>query len=166
MAIIVEDGTGLATAQTYVSAAEADAYFSAREVDAWTGSIAVKESAILVATEYMEATYTWIGRITRDAQALGWPREYLYDKDGRSLSNTVPTAVKRASFELALKAITSTLLLDTTRDDYVVREKIDVLETEYRAGAPTRVEYNFVSRILKDLITQYSGGSSVTLLRA
>ena len=56
--LIVEDGTGLANANAYVSVEFADEYFSARGNQTWVGlGSADKEAAIIKATDYLEAVY-------------------------------------------------------------------------------------------------------------
>lgn len=78
MALIVEDGTGLAAAEAYASVAEADTYHTARGREAtWTDLDAdVKERALRLATDYMQQAYRslWAGTRKTTAQALDWPR--------------------------------------------------------------------------------------------
>ena len=74
MALVVEDGTGLSTAESYISVADADTYHSDRGNALWTGTDAVKEEALRQATEYLDATYDWKGSISLTTQALNWPR--------------------------------------------------------------------------------------------
>lgn len=141
MALVVEDGTGLANAQSYIDAAYADAYFAARGIAAWTGSSTVKEQAILRAMDYIETTKRWLGyREFPDVQALGWPRLYMYD-DG-VLVEGMPEKLKRATAEYALRALTATLMPDPTTNatgQVVVRSKEKVgpieSETEFLAGS-------------------------------
>ena len=59
MSLEVEDGTGKATAESYISVVDASTYFTARAVTAWAAlaSDALREAALRKATEYMIATY-------------------------------------------------------------------------------------------------------------
>ena len=166
MTITVETGAGLSTADAYISVADVDTYHEDRCNTGWTGSDSAKEIAIRVATQYLDTNYTWKGDIKVDTQSLAWPRDGVYDKEGRSLLNQVPVAVKNACAELALKALSSTLVPDTTNANFVKREKVDVLETEYFEGSPTGTEYNFVNIILSGLTTNIAGGSNAGLLRS
>ena len=165
MAIIVETGAGLSNANGYITVSACDTYHSDRGNTTWTGTNDEKTIAIKKATEYLDATYTWIGVIKKDTQALGWPRDFAYDKDGRSLANIVPQGVERACAELALKALHSTLLSDTDNSNYVKKEKVDVLEVEYSNSAPIGKQYRYVSRLLKGLTLGTSDGSNARLLR-
>jgi hypothetical protein len=166
MAIVVEDGTGLSNAESYVTVAFCDTYFSDRGDATWTGTDAEKEEALRKATEYLDVTYTWIGSIKVDTQALGWPRDGAWDKEGRSLEDIVPLGVERATAEAALKALSASLLADTTNSDFVTKEKVDVIEVEYASGAPSGTQYNYITRLLKGLTIGSSGGSQSRLLRS
>lgn len=54
MALIVEDGTGLADAESYLSVADADTYHADRNNEAWQDySTAEKEAALRKATQYI-----------------------------------------------------------------------------------------------------------------
>ena len=165
MTITVEDGTGLNNADAYVSIAYCDLYHSNLENSSWTGTDAVKEAAIRKATTYLDSSYSWKGYIVKETQSLGFPRNYLYDKDGRDISNSIPVAVKQAVAELALKALSEDLLSDTSNSDYVKKEKVDVIEIEYQPGVSTQKRYNFVDRLLTGLILSSSDGLTVNLVR-
>ena len=128
--LTVEDGTGLANADAYVSVADADAYFAARSIAAWAAfDTTAKEVAIRAGTQWLDDTYRglWKGFRTHDVQSLAWPRDnspgyslltivryvqpqtlaYLYDYDGFPIfANTIPNSLKRAAFEAAYLAAT------------------------------------------------------------
>ncbi len=81
MSIIVEDGTGLATAESYISVADASTYFTARGNTTWDAldegeATAAREAALRLATDYMTAVYRdrWEGVRYTEGQALCWPR--------------------------------------------------------------------------------------------
>ena len=103
MAIIVEDGTGLTTAETFVSVADADAYHLAMNNATWTGAEAVKESALRRAAQYIDTRYRYKGERKNLNQALEWPRAF-YESDGRAESWPVPN-LKAACCEAALRAL-------------------------------------------------------------
>jgi len=166
MVLVVESGEGDLYADAYVSIAFTDTYHSDRGNLDWASVItSVKEEAIRNATEYLDATYGWIGYIKLQTQALGWPRTFAYDKEGRDLSDIVPLGVERACSELALTALSSNLLDNTTRSDFVTREKVDVIEVEYKDGSPKGVQYNYVDRLLGGLTSGSADSSQVSLVR-
>lgn len=115
MTLILEDGTGVADAQSYIDVAFADAYFAARGVAAWTGADAVKEQAIIRAMDYVETRWRWLGaQQFPETQALAWPRLYLYD-DGTAVEG-IPVKLQRAVAEYALRALSGALIADPTTD--------------------------------------------------
>ena len=106
MALIVEDGTGLANAQSYVSVADADAYFAAKNELGWAGDVAFKEFNLINATTALDALYgpRYIS-ILRDevTQSLLWPREQIWDRHSRRINgDQIPTVLKNPQMEMAL----------------------------------------------------------------
>ena len=130
MAIVTEDGTGKSDAQSYLSLADADSYFTARGIAAWTGSNAVKEAALIAATEYIDIRYGDIlkGRAEfPDVQALMFPRLGIYDSEDRPLTG-IPQRLERATAEYALISLTQSLMPNPVFDDSgkIVTEETDV----------------------------------------
>lgn len=162
MALVVEDGTGLSNAESYVSVANADARQTALGITAWTGTDAVKEAALRRATQYMEQRYRqrWKGTRLLRAQALSWPRYGADTGDWYVESTVVPAEVANACADLAVKALSETLNADQTRA--VVREKVDVLETEYDRYSPQATRFVAIDAML----APYLMGGGVRLMRA
>lgn len=165
MALIVEDGTGLVDAESYISVTEADLYHANRGNASWSLlSTTEKEIALRKATEYLDATYCWKGDIASLSQALNFPRENICDNQGRELDNIIPVQLKNTTAQVGLIAIDSELVPNTTRSDHVKREKVGELEIEYKDGAPTTTQYNYVNRLLDGLFSSKKGESSVVKL--
>lgn len=135
MALVVEDGTGLANADAFVSLAYADAYHSARGNTAWTGTDEAKEQAIRRATAFLSNAYRWKGeRAQGRDQALAWPRSWVDDIEGHAVSATsVPWEVEQATCEVALRELTTpgTMTPDVTLTDRVRSEQVGPLRVEY-----------------------------------
>lgn len=113
MTITVEDGTGLTGADAYISVADADTYFSAVGNTTWSAaSTSAKEQAIVKATRYMEKRFgnKWKGLIASSTQALGWPRDHVYDERGTELDDQVPRPIANACAEYALHALSNELI--------------------------------------------------------
>ena len=118
MAFTVEDGTGLANANAYISVAYADAYHEERGNDAWTGTDTVKQQAIVQATDYVETRWGQKFRGTPEfldtPQALAFPRVCIYDRYGGAITG-VPEVLRHAVAELSLRALTQALMPDGDR---------------------------------------------------
>lgn len=151
MALIVEDGTGLSTAESYISVADADTYIAAyKGADAlWDAATeADKEIAARQATQYIDGLYNWKGVVLTSTQALDWPREGVYDERDL-LVEGIPTNLENATAEVMFLVINGeTLVTNVDRSKQTTREKVDVIEVEYEAGATQQTSYPTVSRLL------------------
>jgi hypothetical protein len=110
MSLVVETGSGSATAESYISLANADLYFAAHGSPAeWTGlTDAAKESALRYAAAWMDEHYRWLGVISYPStpQKLDWPRAGVVDNEGRVIaSDSIPQAIKDLQCEAALRHI-------------------------------------------------------------
>jgi hypothetical protein len=155
MALIVEDGTGLSDANSYVSVAYADAYFLARNVTAWA-SLTNKEALLIQATDYMEAVYSesWKGTVLLDTQALSFPR--IIDD-----ATVYPDRLLKAVCELALKANDRALLVDV--EQRTIEEKIDVITVKYAEYSDQKTQYSMVYGLISPYLM--SSGVSKKVVR-
>lgn len=156
MAIVVEDGTGVAGAETFISVTDADTYHINRTATAWTDATTeAKESALRKSKDYLEGKYRlrWKGTRATQGQPLSWPRTGVYDQDGYLIaSTTIPQALKDAQAEAALRALSADLQPDLERGGAVKREKVDVIEVEYFGAAAGETLRPTVDRLLLGLI--------------
>lgn len=99
----VEDGTGLAAANAYITEANADDYHAGRGHVDWTGSQALKEAAIVRATDYIDKRFgkKFRGFSSFSDQGLEWPRLDAFDNDD-FLYPDIPTQLQKACAEYAL----------------------------------------------------------------
>lgn len=165
MAIIAETGAGLASAESYASVAEANAYFAARKNAAWDAADVVdqKEPALRQAAQYLDVQYRFKGaRLSLD-QALSWPRSGV-SFDGYILrSDAVPRQIKDACCELAVRAITGSLLADTAAQ-YVASVAVGPIHRTM--SAPTnggQQRYAVVDALLRGLVR---GDGGIAVVRA
>jgi hypothetical protein len=95
LTLIKEDGTGLVTANSYATAAEADSYFEAHlYASAWTAATATtKAAALVMATRLVDSQYQFNGFRAHDTQALQWPRERCPDPDRNLVTSTTMSPV-------------------------------------------------------------------------
>ena len=155
MAFIAEDGTGIADANSYLSVADADSYHSDRGNALWTGVDAVKEAALIRATAYLEALYTWTSGIkSTQAQGLSWPRVWAFGRDGYALTG-VPVQVKDATAELALRSLSETLGADLGQQ--VLSKKVGEVAVTYSEGSTASKRYPLVDGMLRGLAAGRSG---------
>lgn len=138
MSLIVEDGTGVDSANSFISVASAGSYLGTRS-DTWTNASTVEqENALIEAGIYLNSL-NWKGiKYGRD-QYMAFPRYRFRDEDGYLYDyNVVPRNVTYANAEAAVLLLDNYELMPSVKpSDLVKRKKIDVLETEYFARATT-----------------------------
>ena len=138
MALIVENGTVVSDANSYVDRAAVIAYAGLRGVllvdDDTTDVMAIK------AVDYLELFRDrYVGReVQSGAQALAWPRECAIVNGATIPNNVIPKRLKDAQCALVIEVATGTDLIPTTGagtggggGGALKREKIGPLEFEY-----------------------------------
>jgi len=139
MTLVVEDGTGISTANSYATAAEGDTYWSDRGGETvWdASSTAVKEAGLVKGTQYIETRFGHriLGSPEFTVQALEFPRLYLYDRYG-VLIEGVPDKLKWATIEYGVRAISAALWNEPTMNSkgrvVVERSKVGPIEEDIR----------------------------------
>jgi len=138
MAVTIVATAGSASANSFVTLAEANTYMEARlNSTLWDAATDDSKNRSLIEATRELGNLSWQGYTAADTQALAWPREWVTDPDSPTLdyydSTEIPTRLKNATCELAFQFIkagtTDVAALDSTSG--VIRKKIDVLETEY-----------------------------------
>ena len=172
--LIVEDGSGLADANAYIDFAFADEYHRLRANEAWADADEnSKVAAIVRATDYVDRRWRFVGSRFVDGQALAWPRDVAYDKDGFDQSEIVPAVIENITAEYALRAVDldTRLLPDPETEENgqfvtLIREKVGPIEDEKRYDARIPVKrikpYPEADAILLDSgLTVASGNRAV-----
>lgn len=141
MSFIVEDGSIVPNANAYITVQFYRDYWTERGTDVTAQTDDDIQSAIILATQYIDNNNSWKGFIVTNDQSLDWPRSSVYDKDGRDIDyQSIPLDVKRATAEYAYRSITNAdgLLPDPTDTGAVKRQRDKVgsleTETEYQDG--------------------------------
>lgn len=172
MSFTVEDGSGVAGANSYLSTAAADIYWADRNNAGWAAaSVLEKEAALIAASQYLDATYRWKGRKGGSGQGLDWPRSGVVDEEGLSVGgNALPAGLTAAAAELALEALSERLLPGQARGGALKREsvRVDAIaeEQEYFEGAAGGRSFPLVDRLLTGLIVGRAGSGAAKLRRA
>lgn len=144
VAIIIEDGTCVAGANSLVSAAEADIYFSNKiNTGIWFGLTASqKDLFCITGSQFFSIITRWCGQSLCALHTLGWPRSGATDPQGMAVAeNVVPEFVKSAIFELIFIAFTENLWAIETEGEArkYDRVKMGPLEVEYRKGSTSTI---------------------------
>jgi len=157
MAFVVDDGTGLSTSNAYVSVAEADAYFT-ESTTLWGGTNLAKERAIVRATRAIDlmGVNKFLGTKLVETQALAWPRDGAYDRDGIELTG-LPVYLKRAVFEAALQELVEENATMPNTSQQVVMERVEgAVQVSYSEGSYQGTTFRAIHGWL-DMICKGSG---------
>ena len=160
--LIVEDGDGIADANSYQTLAAITAYANLRQYGPFTAWGNANESnqvaAAIEAARYMDVRWSFDGYISYentglgDPQTLKWPRTNSVDIDGIAWeSDEIPLQILNAHSEYAARAIDATTLEAVSLQSDLVtqdesgrfiertREKLGPLESETRYSTSKRV---------------------------
>lgn len=165
MALIVETGTGLANADSYVSLADASAYHAALNQFDWFED----EGALRIATQALDLLYgsRFAGERLTDTQALLWPRKPFVDRIGVKRPQGVAREIRTATFELALLHLQGVKLISDPDRNSQVRQITNIvgdLEQTQQFFAPVSTsKLRKVSLILAPL---FVSGDQPRLIRA
>ncbi len=141
---------------SYIDEAELQAYAAARGVTL-NGDPSVQ---LIKAMDYLESQ-SFKGTKTDTAQPLQWPRTGVYIDGVLIDSDTVPQEVKDAQAVIAV-SIDQGYDPMATYGPAVKREKVDVIEIEYKDSASTTDYSPAITRALDKLIV--SSGGSIQLM--
>lgn len=176
MSIVVEDGTGLADAESYASVEFADDYHLTRgREETWVElDEVVKEQALRLASDYMVQEYRdrWAGYRRTLTQALDWPRWDVPRRDAPGWygawrafydSNVVPEEVKRACVELAFRAVDQDTLTVSAAgllpdlEPQVQSESVGPISVTYFQGGRQQTRRSAVDAMLLPLLSSGRG---------
>jgi len=144
VALTIDATAGGASANSFITLAEAETYMEGRgNKTLWTAAADSDKNIALVEAMRELDVLVYSGYRTTDTQALSWPRQWAVDPDNPVQAwfdtDEIPTRLKNAQAELAFQFIkadtTDVAALDSKAG--VKRKKVDVLETEWFSPSTT-----------------------------
>lgn len=134
MALIIEDGTGVASADSYGTRSgfitHALNYYGAAVPDTDASDVSMRAAFAWLSGQSWKGTKTY-GR----SQTGAWPRTGVVDCEGIAIAvDEVPSEVIQAQYDLAYAEYVSAGVLSPSgsiRDALVSMEKVDVIAVEY-----------------------------------
>lgn len=157
--LIVENGSGVENANSYVSADYVENYMMLRNYTIWTTqSEYVKRASIIKAMDYIDHLYNWKGvRKFRD-QNLAFPRENIRDDEGFDVSGIIPVALKKAVCEAAFYVYNQYSLYakkdpkgDLKKDKKSATTGTEI-EKEYFSSKETKIDYTSIYESLDNFL--------------
>lgn len=169
MALVVEDGSVVPGANSYVDMTYADAYHLSRNNTAWAEGASSpdtdREGALIRATQWLDATYRSRfpgAKVGGRSQSLQWPRTGAVDADGNTIADDeIPTEIMQATCEAALRELSSpgSLSPDYNNSQRVVSEKVGDLAVTYSdsaSAADMTPVFSIIDGILEGLLGDLS----------
>lgn len=161
MALIIEIGSALDDATSYVTVDEVRAFATSRGITSLPAADADVEPLIIKAMDYVEnLARRFKGVKYRRDQALQWPRNYVYIDGYVVYHDEIPKTLKNAVCQLAIDA--NALDIEPNGDGQeVIREKIGPIETEYtkRGSGTVRPQLNKAYKLLRPVLKDGFGAN-------
>ena len=163
--IVVEDGTCISGANSYVTVSGIGVYATDYGLDDWSASTVtdtMRNQAVFKSMRYLESL-NWRGQKYSETQSLEWPRSYVYDRNDYLIDeDVIPQAVINAQCEIAVLMLPDSdvnLQPTITREDYLIESSIAGATTErWNPTGSTRRPNNTV---IKDILKGLIGGSFI-----
>ena len=153
--LIIEDGSNVAGANSYVTDAQYISYAASRGLTIGSDSVS-REIELIRSMDYLfsreEGLQGMQGERTTGTQENVYPRQNVYIRNIRFASDAIPIELKNAQMEGGIAANTQSLLINSTSQN-VAKEKLATLEVEYFSGGSwENVRLDRVINYLKPLL--------------
>lgn len=139
ISIVVETGSGdNPAANSYATKAEAVEYAANRGTDLSGAAADVIEAMLIKGMDYLLLySERWKGDpVQPGVQPLDWPRTNVWIETYNVPDTEIPNMLKRALCQLVIEQHNGLVLLPSSEPGLpIVKEKIDVIETEYASPA-------------------------------
>ncbi len=165
MGLVLEDGSGVAGANSYISEDTFDNYCEDRGITPASGDT---EAAAIRASTAIDAEYggSFPGyRVMGRNQGLEWPRLQAYDNQyWLIVGDEVPKEIVQATCEATIRELASpgSMMPDLVRGGNIKRKRIKVdaveTETEWAGNAEARTTFTLIRGILARILSGGSGG--------
>ena len=162
----IDATAGGASANSYVTTAEADTYFgTSYNRTLWADAItATKETLLIEASRLLDTLVQWNGYLATNTQVLSWPRSYVQNPDSypahRSYmdsslggpylsSTTIPKPIKEIAYELAYDILAKSGF--QSAESELTKVKLGTLSVDFSE----RVKSQGFPQIVRDMITRW-----------
>jgi hypothetical protein len=171
LVVVVEDGSGLANANSYISAADADAFFDGHVYNStWLDkATSEKEQALVHATRMLDQQVQWNGSRAIAGQALQWPRVNVIDPDDVDrdylASDELPQFLLDATCELAQEIFVANPAV-RAEGEGIENFKLDgVLAVTFKAATAKKPIPDWLANIISKYGSIIASRSTVKLVR-
>jgi hypothetical protein len=147
---VVEDGTGLSTATSYVSVDDFKQYWENRGVDYSGYDEDAIKGKLNLATQYIDGLYNYQGYKWTDEQALEFPRDYIVDRNNIEWSGEIPVNLVKATCEASGYSFSKSLFVNM---ENVSSKSIGNVRVTYK-GQQQPVKISAIGKLIGDYSRQ------------
>ena len=152
MALIIEDGSIVTSANSYVTDAEYISYAALRNKTIGTASTN-REHELILAMDYLYSQNYKGVRADPENQEQPFPRQGLTRYGLAYASDSIPKEIKNAQMEAAIASNSQELSINSANNN-IASAKLDVMETSYfDGGTKTRIRLDRVQVYLSELLS-------------
>lgn len=156
MALIVEDGSIVVNANSYVNVTYARSYAADREFDLPSSDDQL-EAYLIRALDYIESySERFKGSRVDEDQELSWPRDNVYIGGFLVPYTSIPKELKDLQSQLAVDINSGFDLMESTNEPFVTREMVGTIRVDYATGINTTTRLVRAESFLSHLISGYS----------
>lgn len=165
--LVIEDGTVVTSANSYVTKAEVETFCNDFGLT-FTTNATLAVQAIIRGCAFVDSEYDFKGEKYSYDDPMEWPRVGIYDDVNIDPSVDmeyyleIPNALKKACCRAAYEEAAVPGTLQSNLSTGIRREKVDVIETEYFGNSPSRTVYRVIEGFLKGLL---KSRNTATILR-
>lgn len=149
MALVIEDGSVVSGANSYITLAEYRSWANARGINADL-SDTILERYVLRAMDYFEQLL-FIGNKANENQPLQWPRTEALIDGYYADATEIPTVVKTALYE-AVKVEADGYSELNNQERKTIRERVGDIEIEYASNSENRTLTPALTNALRKVI--------------
>lgn len=166
-ALVIEDGSGVAGANAYLSLDDCAAYCLARGLTFVTSPSSDGEASIIRATAAIDGRYRGVFpgyRTHGRGQSVEWPRLAAYDSEGWLINgDEVPQEILDATCEAAVRELAEpgSMMPDLERGGAIQSLKAGSVAIVYGANADNRTTFTLIDGILSRLLGSTSSNTFV-----
>jgi len=152
VSLIIEDGSQVANANSFVTDADYTVYATARGLTVGA-TVGDREQELIKAVDYLQSVENSLqGYRSSSTQELIYPRQGVTLYGYVLASDVIPKELKNAQMEAAIYANSGVLLANTSNNN-IKSEKLDTLEVEYfKGGSSTNTQLTRVNAQLRPLL--------------
>lgn len=129
MSLVIEDGSIVAGAESFATAAELVTY--ATNFGRTIPSDTITQEALLRRAALQMSAMSWKGGLVNELQALSWPRYDVYRDNWLVPSNSIPAQIKAGQMALATEIHADDVAPPELKTGAVESEKVGPISTTY-----------------------------------